>query len=181
MRRGRTRRGTVQHAGFSILELLVVLAIVSAALAIAARLMLEAQRRSVIEQRRAYDVAVPLALEQLRLDVTAAAGGSGDAGRGEPLTLTLPSGVVIGYQLADGELVRTYSDPAGQRVALREVSDFRWQWLGGDKPLVVIELAYAATRSSGPEAIGGRRVVVPRGLERRTLSLTLRGGGGVGW
>lgn len=175
------RHGTTRRAGFSILELLVVLAIVSAALAIAARLMLEAQRRSLIEQRRAFDSAVPLVLEQLRIDVASAVDGSGDASRGDPLTLTLPSGVVIGYRLAGDELVRTYSDPAGERLALRDVRGFQWRWLGGDKPLVVIELEYATTRSSGPEVEAGYRVFVPRGVERRTLYLTLRGGGGVGW
>lgn len=170
-----------RRAGFSILELLIVLAIVSAALAIAGRLLLEAQRRSLIEERRALDSAVPIALKQLRLDVTAAAGGSGDAGLGQPLTLTLPSGDRIAYRLADGDLVRAFSDPAGERVALRDVSDFRWRWLGGERPLVRIEVEYETTRSSGPQAAAGLRVDVPRGRERRTLYLTLRGGGGVGW
>lgn len=176
--RSTTHSGT---AGFSILELLVVLVIVSLALAVAAHLMIESQRRAVIEQRRALDPVVPIALRQLRADVTAAAGGSGRAEHDEPLTLALPSGGVVRYQLTGGELVRTVSASPGQRVALQDVTGFTWQWLGGDKPLVRIDLEYRATRSTGPEAAAGRRLFVPRGIERRTLYLTLRGGGGVGW
>jgi len=172
-----------RRAGFSILELLIALAIVSAALAIAAHLMLEAQRRAAIEQRRAFDSAVAIALYQMRLDVTSATSGSGDAKLGEPLTLTLPSGDQIAYQLAvGGDLVRVLSNPAGQRVALRDVSVFQWTWLGGvDRPLVKVDVAYETTRSSGPRVAEGLRVDVPRGVEQRTLHLTLRGGGGVGW
>lgn len=167
-------------AGFSLLELLFTLVIVSLALAIAAHLMIEAQRRATIEQRRALEPVVAIALKQLRGDVTAAVDASGRSEDGEALTLTLPSGVVV-YELVAGELVRSLDGLPGRRVLLRDVTELTWRRQGGARPLLEIDLEYVTTRSTGPEVAAGRRVTVPRGLERRTLHLALRGGGGVGW
>lgn len=175
--RSTTRSGT---AGFSFLELLVVLVIVSLALAVAARLLVESQRRSLIEQHRALEPVAAIALAQLRADVTAAVDVSGRSELGEPMTLTQPSRIVF-YGLAGGDLVRTLDGVPGERVVLRGVTTFAWRDLGGEKPLLEIEIEYVATRSTGPEVAADRRVFVPRGGVRRTLRLAMRGGGGVGW
>ena len=160
----------------------MVLLIVFVALLIATRLMIEAQRRSVIELHRALDPAVPIALKQLRGDVTAASGGTGVAFLGDPLTLYLPSGVEITYELSGGELLRKVSDPPGQRVLLTGVHGFQWWWLpSARRPLVNIEVTYEKTRRAGPEVADGQQVFVPRGVETQTLVLTLRGRGRRGW
>lgn len=160
---------------------MIALAIVCAALGIAASLMLEAGRRSLVEGERMLEAPVPLVLRQLEIDVTAAARGSGKSDRGEPLKLVWPSGLEISYELSGTSLLRRVSDPAGQRPVLDGVQRFDWQWLGGRKPAVAIELAYERVRPLGPEAEAGSRVFVRRVVESRTFELTLRGGGGVGW
>ncbi len=176
-----------REAGFTVLELIVSLLIVSLAVAIAAHLMAEAQRRSVIEQRRALEAAVPIALEQLRADVSAAAGGSGSSQKGEPLRLVLPSGLVIFYEKSGDQIIRRISEPAGQRVLLDGVTKLSWGWVGGagiplgGRPLLAIEVEYLRTRATGPLVAGGVRVTAPQGVERQTFWVMMRGGGGDGW
>jgi hypothetical protein len=160
---------------------MVALAVVSFALAAAAGLMVEAGRRALVEQARMLEADVPIALRHLEIDVTAAASGSGESERGEPLTLARPAGPEVVYELSGTSLLRKTSDPAGERVALDGVRRFGWQWISGRKPGVVIELEYERIRTFGPDVEDGRRVFVSRDVERRTLELTLRGGGGVGW
>ncbi len=177
------------QAGFTVLELMVSLLIVSLAVAIAAHLMAEAQRRSVIEQRRALETAVPIALKQLRADVSAALDGGGSALRGEPLELVLPSGLIVSYEQSGDQLVRRTSDPVGQRVLLDGVTSFSWRWPGGlgiplddDRQLLKIDVEYLRTRRSGPQVAGGARVTAPQEVEQQTLWVMLRGGGSrAGW
>lgn len=176
-----SRSALHRRSGVSVLELLVALAIVSFALGIAASLMAEAERRALVEHGRLLEIVAPIALRQLEIDVTAAAVGSGNPALGEPLTLVSPSGLELAYALSGTNLWRRVTDPAGQRVLLDGVRSFRWRWLGGRKPAVVIEIEYERIRPFGPEVEDGLRVFVPRGVERRRLELTLRGGGGVGW
>lgn len=160
---------------------MVALAIVSFALGIAAGLMVEAGRRSLVERGRMLEADVPIALRQLEIDVTAAASGSGSSERGEPMALAWPSGVTVTYDLTGARLWRAVSDPEGRRVVLDGVRRFDWRWLDGEKPAVAVELELERIRPRGPDVEGGRRLDVPRGVERRDLELTLRGGGGVGW
>ncbi len=176
-----------RQAGFSILELFAILLIVSLATAIAALLMAEAQRRSVIEHRRALEATVPTALKQLRADVSAAVSASGNPREGEPLKLVLPSGLEIFYELTDDRIVRRLSEPAGERTLLDGVTSFSWSWAGGPgipiggKPLLAIEVEYLRTHGSNALVAGGQRAVTTREVEQQTLYVVLRGGGGVGW
>ncbi len=179
-----------RQAGFSILELFAILLIVSLATAIAALLMAEAQRRSVIEHRRALEATVPTALKQLRADVSAAVSASGNPREGEPLKLVLPSGLEIFYELTDDRIVRRLSKPAGQRTLLDGVTSFSWECLSGvkclckpelPKPFLEIEVEYLRTRGSKALVVGGERVPTTREVRQQTLYVVLRGGGGVGW
>lgn len=177
----RSRAGRLRAGGFSILELVIALAVVSAALTIAAALVADAQRRSLTEQSRLVDPDVSLALRQLQNDVRRASTGGGDVLREEPLTLRWPDGVRIDYELVGTDLRRTMSEPEGERVVLTGVGAFVWLWLPTDKPSMVIEVQVETTRLPGAAATGGRRNFVNRGTDTRRLVLTLRGGGGVGW
>lgn len=61
-----------RDSGTTLLELLIVMVIVSAALSIAAGVMIEAQERSVFEKSRLMDPAIPVGLQQLKADTLAA-------------------------------------------------------------------------------------------------------------
>lgn len=185
------RRRSVRSAGFSILELVITLLIAGAALAIAAELLLVAQRRSVIEERRALNGELPLALDQLRADVTAAVDALPD---GTGMALLLPSGLRVTYRQSGAELLRETLLPDGEtsrRTALRGVRAFAWAPhilpgtglpLAEPKPAVEILVTVERTGATGALVVEGRRNVAPRETESRALILTLRGGGGEnGW
>lgn len=178
---------TAKSSGFSLLELVIVMLIIFFSLGVSSRLMVLAQRRSLVEHRRILDPAVSLALSQLKADVKAALGGAAMPDSDGPLALIQPSGVVVTYELVDEELWRSVSDPPGRRQVLSAVKNFEWTWLeeyhvARKKPMLQIDVEYETTVLTGAIAVDDNtRSRVPRGLESRSLRLTLRGAGGVGW
>lgn len=167
-----------RESGFTIVEALIALIIVSVAMIAAARLLLESQNRSVLEQSRVTDPAIPLALQRLKADVAAAASFAGDWQEAEPLLLILP-GTTVTYEFSGGNLLRWVdTDP---QVLISGVTRFDWSPHGGGSGLLHLEVEYEVGDFGGAIAKYGQRLPSPKRMEQQTLILRLRGGGGVGW
>ena len=167
-------------------ELLVALAIVSAAVGVAAGVMAEAQRRALTETSRILDMPVSIALRQIKTDASAAA----DVAPAtciqpepieSPMILFWPVGRRITYELSGAQLLRKLDDSPGERMVLDGVRGFRWQCRPGTKTLVWIELTYERTRLGGPEVEDGRRIFAHRETQSQVLEIALRGTGGRRW
>ncbi len=175
----RTRR----TAGWTLLELIVTISLLTMALLLSGPLLHESLRHVVLEEQRALETQATLALRQLRADVTAARGVSEVPE--EKLILSLPGQRQITYRLQGDELRRRLDNDqasgSGERTVLSDVSTFRWTLLGFGKSSVHVQLAGDRIRRGGPVVADGERVVRPTEPYRPSLVLTLRGGGGVGW
>ena len=177
---------TRRDRGTTVTQLLVVLAIVSAALGVAAGLMAEAQRRALVETSRVLDMPVPVAVRQLKADVMAAADvAPATCIQPEPIkssmVLLWPGGRRVTYELSGGHLLRKLDDPPGERMVLDSVRGFRWKCSPGTKTLLWIELTYESARLGGPEVEQGRRLFVRREAESQVFEIALRGAGGRRW
>ncbi len=171
--------GPSLKAGFSLLELLVAMAISLTALSLAAGLLLESQSRIAHVARRALDPVGEIVSQQLRADLRAAIGARGGSSAfwsREPLVLDGHPVGVLGYEKQDDVLYRF--TPAGRRPLVHSVTTFRWRRRGGS---VEVDLRYrVAGRWNAPASDGVRGTAVP--VEERVLLLvTPRGGGGRQW
>ena len=191
MRQAARRPSLDRAAGFSILELVITLLVAGVALAVAAELLLIAKRHTLAEERRALDGELPLALDQVRADVTAALDALPD---GAGMALLHPDGLRITYRQTGTELVRETLLPDGEtsrRTVLRGVRAFAWAHhvlpgaglpLVEPKPAVEIFITVESAGRAGALVVDGQRNIAPRDTESRALVLTLRGGGGEnGW
>ncbi len=182
VRRMRARR----CAGFTVLEMMVAMTVSLVAMAIAAELVLEAQRRIAHSGRRNLDMSVDLAFEQMRLDLRGSYGfvmpedgisGVFNDGEVEPLELRGHfSGKTIVYELVKRELRRVVYQGAGytpesQRVVLQEVSLFRWR----DRPdaqVLEILISHRETADmTGLVAAGQRERLEPK---VRTVTMMIK-------
>jgi type II secretory pathway pseudopilin PulG len=145
--------------GFSVFELLVSFAILLVAMAIAGRLLLEAQARMAHSARQALEPAAQLALKQIRADVRAASGvaATDNEWSWQPMVLVgHPMGTVVYERLGD-ELVRKVGG-GGARSVMRSVSVFRWRLSrSAPLPLVEIELGHREIPRFGLLAAAGQR------------------------
>jgi len=180
---GATRRRRAA-AGFSLLELTISFLILIVALALAAQLLLAAQRQLIRGSARL--VAPPAALwaEQLRLDASTATAvaAAGSTWRASPLELAYGDGRRVRYRNDDRRLLRQAwrqgeATPSSGRPMVASVDGFHWRVLpGGLRPLLEVEVVYrrpglvSSTRRGGP----------PR-LDRRTVRVALRDVGGTRW
>ncbi len=177
VRSGRPRR----TAGWSLLELVLTILILTVALLLSGPLLQAGLRHMAFEQERILEAEATVALKQLRADVTAAVSA---INKDEDLLLVLPGKRRITYGLQGDRLRRRLDDPegGGERTVLDGVGSFGWTRLpGSGKPSLLIQLTWLRTRRPGPLAKDGFRVVAPREMHQESLVLTLRGGGGVGW
>lgn len=195
--------GSGEGRGFSLVELVIAMAVASVGLLLAAGILVQAYRMLGQTAVHARIPVADLAIQRLRADLQGAAGivrgpGGGGARRGgEPapwsrdrLTLLRPDGSGVRYETRRGRLVRslvqvrrrgdrTGGDP-GRPVLDRVIS---WRWREVAPRLVTIELVLDRP---GP---GRGRIVDPvqRGRGRGELrtvrqTVALRGGGlGWGW
>lgn len=153
--------GRCGSRGFSILEMLVSFAILTVAMLIASRLLLESQMRMAHAARRVFDPVASLALRQIRADVRMAANvvASDFEWTWDPLVLTGHPIGTVRYEKAGTDLVRKITgQPGGGRVVLQQVTVWRWRLDRATRsPLVTIELGYHETPRLGLLTSGGQR------------------------
>lgn len=187
MRAPRRRRAA---AGFTLLELVVALAVLALATMIASRLLLESQLRLAHAARRALDPAATIALEQVRADVRASAGvpARDFEWSWEPLVLAGHPAGEVRYRKLGADLVREiYAGggalPSSERVVVRGVKVWRWRRLRGvPLPLVEIELGFRETPRLGLLAAAGQRAAEVSTLRSRRVVVSPRQAGGKrGW
>lgn len=174
--RHRRRRGRGSAAGYTLVEMVVALAVLAVALALAAGLLREAAWTLAGAAREARAPLAPLAAATLRRDVRASAGVAPHplAIPGSPVWLSdplvlrgHPEGSVV-YALEDDRLVRRVLPPDGgaprERDVLRDMTV--WGWRLPAPGLVEVRVAFAP-----PAPPGGLR-------HRRFLVGTTAGGSG---
>ncbi|HXU31744.1 MAG TPA: prepilin-type N-terminal cleavage/methylation domain-containing protein [Thermoanaerobaculia bacterium] len=175
MRRGNSRRG------FSLVELLVALAILLIGLALAAEIGMRARAILARSVRDALRPPIAAVLARLRTDVQGAdrftpPGFAVPSGwTEEPLVLQSARGTVI-YRKESRSLDRVVLDDAGRETAILPLvrDGAAWRWRPVDVGLVEISIAYLA-EPGAPGAVG-------KAVRRETLRLALRGAPGRwGW
>ena len=180
MRVARRRR----EAGTTLLELLVAFVVVSVALMIAGRLLLEAQSRTVFEAQRTLEPVADLAIDQLRADLRLAQGVErplfGGWERGPLELVGHPAGPVV-YDALGGRLVRRIEldEGGGERPVLDRVTTFRWR-LAADGA-VDVELAYRERHRLRALRAGGDWDGLEWVERRRVVRIVPRGSGGARW
>ncbi|MEM7586992.1 MAG: prepilin-type N-terminal cleavage/methylation domain-containing protein [Acidobacteriota bacterium] len=185
MKRSRQPRG---EKGFSLLEMIVSLAVLAIALSITSRLLLESQLRLAHSAERALDPESTLALKQIRADIRAASVVYGDSQWSwESLRLGGHPAGALRYERMGTDLVRRLGGSLGQpttdRTVLRNVTVWRWR-ISSAAPLqlVEIELGHRETPRLGSRAAGGERVaVVPITRRHRVAASPRRAAGKNGW
>jgi prepilin-type N-terminal cleavage/methylation domain-containing protein len=177
-----------RQRGFTLLEMVVALALFAVAMLLAGQLLGESRRLLVAGARKAQDPLATYVLLRLRSDVQAADRVAEGAPQGEwsEEALELPGAVpgsLVAYERQGEELVRRFEDGAdasGRQAWMSRVERFRWRRLG--TKLVEVELVsrrapgFEDSRLSGRPETPAERVRVDR------LVLAARGSGlGGGW
>lgn len=157
-------------AGFSLLEVVVTLAVLAVALALSGRLVLESQLGLLRTQAELANPLPRYALTRLRADVEGAASVPAILSdwRSSPLVAIASDGGRVAWRLSGEELERRVLDGAGatlvRHVALREVAG--WRWRAAAPGLVDVELTYRARDPSGVPLAGVPRTWAPPTVER---------------
>jgi prepilin-type N-terminal cleavage/methylation domain-containing protein len=162
-----------RDSGFSLLEVLVSLLLVSLVLMLATRLLREVHLTSVEVQRTLPDSVPQFAIQLLRHDIQRSRRISTSPGGG-PLGLEQADGSRVVYDETLGQLVRTVLDAdgsvLGERAVMRDV--WRWSWHDGLMPgLVELQIGYRRHREPGRRRLGGLRSVQDSSTETETLTL----------
>jgi prepilin-type N-terminal cleavage/methylation domain-containing protein len=140
-------------SGFTLVEVVVTLGVLSIGLALAGRLLIESQLGLV---RASAELGNPMpryALERLRLDLEQAHELPPllAVWRSSPLALTFPGGGRVEWGRSEtGDLERVSFDSAGRpdvrHVTLRDVAE--WRWRPATQRLIDVELTYRARDTS---------------------------------
>lgn len=166
----------MKESGFSLLELLVSMALMLLGLALAAQLLLESQRTFALAGRAAQEPLVGYAVAQLTTDVQASSGAQA-ASDGALLLTGLPEGTVR-WDRRGESLLRTVIGTDGtirsHRPVLQRVTAWRWSWSGNLVTAVLAyrrgsALRYVTTPGLPPETVRQERLVIqvhPRGKGR---------------
>ena len=172
-----------RQAGFTLVELLISLLVMSVALALAAQVMMEAAQMLTDAAAEQADAPMPLVAARLRGDVRAAAGFEVLPGLEGPALFLEghPAGLVV-YQKVGDELLRTVLDETGEVLgetpALRGVTS--WSCAPIAPGLVAVNLSHRRSAIRGPlPALPGNRG--PRSEERTESFLVAPRGGGLGF
>lgn len=179
-----------RQGGFTLVEMVVVLAVTGVALMLAAGMLREAHVLATAAGRQLDDPLAEVATRRLRSDVQGSdrvlSGFTGPQWLSGPLDLVgYYPGTLLRYQVADGELQRLVVDTGGE-VLGREVWIHRlvgWRWRQVTPKLVDVEITYLrAPEASDWRLAGGPGVPPPDRVERELLRLALRGEGrGAAW
>ena len=185
---GRPGRSATGAAGFSLVELVIALAVLSLGLALAAQLLAESARMLAQVSAEPHGLPAPVALERVRAEVRAATGFAvlpRGPGEDPALLLTgLPAGDVL-YSRMGRSLARQVVEPGGDLDDPAPLMSgvVAWQPYSLGPRLLRIDLSYRApARRRSPLALlpgaSGPATVV----KQETLMLAPRGAGlGTSW
>lgn len=170
------RKMTGSEGGFSLLELLVSMALMLFGLALAAQLLLESQRTFALAGRASQEPLAGYAVARLTADVQAASGAEA-AADGALLLTGHPEGT-LRWERRGESLLRTVIAPDGtirsHRPVLRRVTVWSWSW-SSDLVTAVLAyrrgsaLRYVTTPELPPEVVREERLLLqvhPRGQGR---------------
>ena len=169
-----------RHRGTSLVELLVVLALLSVMILVGAQLVVHSMQLLGATGRAVSNPLVVHVTSRLRHDVQEAAAlqWQDSIWTEGPLVLITHDGTYVSIALEDGNLVRAQTaspgTPPDRRVILRGVT--AWWWRAPVEGVVDLNITYLVNPE--PERQSSRDVGY--GLERRqeNLRFTIRGGGG---
>jgi prepilin-type N-terminal cleavage/methylation domain-containing protein len=169
-RGGAARRAS---SGFTLVEVVVTLGVLSIGLALAGRLLIESQLGLV---RVAAELANPMpryTLARLRLDLQQAESVPTvmPVWRSAPLVLTFPGGRRVEWARSGvGDVERVLLDTAGRptvrHLTLRDVVDWRWRPVPSAPRLVDVELTYRARDTSRTPLADVARTWSPPTIDR---------------
>lgn len=183
-RKGRSR--ATGERGYSLLELIIALALVSTTLIIASEMLLARERQLARAVRVANRMSAEQALHQLRRDLRTGVSilGTASAWQEGPLVIAQADGVVITWSLIDDSLMRGRSDASGSqgtRPMLDRMTGFRWRWLRPTATgmlLARIEVSFQpGTEIIGSGGVGSRP---PETVVQR-VAVALRGSRAQSW
>ena len=173
-----------EHHGTSLIELLVVLALLSIMILVAADLVIHSVKLLGATGRSVRNPSVVHVTNRLRNDVQEAAAvtNSEELWSEDPLVLATRAGGLVRIGVENGDLVRRSEAPGSgaveERVLLRGVTS--WWWRSPEPGVVDLNIGYLVNAS--PERSVSREPGY--GLERRkeNLRFAIRGsGGGTRW
>lgn len=145
--------------GFSLLEIMVSLAVVAVVLTLATRLIVEVQLAAVEWRRTLRDPMPQLTTQLLRTDIQRSsrllsAVSLEPAGT---MALELPGGRQILYAKESNRLTRSLiavdGEEIGSRTVMSPISLWRWRHLGSG--LIQVEITYQLHRDPGSRRLGG--------------------------
>lgn len=169
--RRRAHRPHRASGGFTLVEVLVALALTLLALTLASQLLVEAQRLFILSGREQRNPVVPVTAGRLRADIQASAAATSPGGPTAPLLLTGHPAGAVRYELVAHELLRSVLDDGGRlrsrRPLLRGVTAWRWRSDGG---VVSVEVDFRREVAVAARAAGG---ALPRGPSFRAASIRL--------
>ena len=160
-------------SGFTLLELVVALAIVGLVLLLAVQLLGEIHTVSVQWRRTLPDPVPEFAIQLLRTDIQRSRAILTPPGNG-PLGLGQPDGSAIYYDESLGRLLRTVvaadGSVQGVRVVMHGVTV--WSWHNSLTPgLVEAQVLYRGHRNPGTRRYAGTGSLRDSGAEPRSLTL----------
>jgi prepilin-type N-terminal cleavage/methylation domain-containing protein len=161
------RQGSV---GFSLVEVVLTMAVLAVALALAGRLILESQLGLVRAQAELLNPLPRYALARLRADLETASDVAAilPGWRSSPLLLSLAGGERVAWQQSGAALERLVVDGAGavlvRHVALRDVAGWRWREVSPG--LIDVEVTTLARDTAAVPLVGVARTWSPPRVER---------------
>jgi prepilin-type N-terminal cleavage/methylation domain-containing protein len=170
-----------RQAGYSLVELLVALALLGVVVVVASGLFVELARLDAALARTARAPLLEPALARLRNDIqSAAAAGASPAWSSAPLVLLLEDGSRLRYRVEAGLLERHAAAGAGRpwRPAGRAVAVAGWRWRAASPRVLVVEIEAWSVRRAGEPAPAVRAAALSDATVRELLWIALRGGGG---
>ncbi len=175
-----------RRRGYSLLELIIALALVSTTLIIASEMLLARERQLARAVRVANRMSAEQALHQLRRDLRAGSGilGTAAAWQEGPLVISQADGVLITWSVIGDSLMRGLSDASGSqgtRPMLDRVTGLRWRWsrpTGAGMLLARVEVSFQpGTEIIGTGGIGSQ----PAETVSQRVAVALRGSGSQLW
>lgn len=172
---------TSRAAGFSLLEMVVTLAVVGVGLGLAAGLLVEGHRIAAQAglEIRTPEVEGPLALlrNELRSASAIGAGGAVGAWSRDRLELRGPGGEPVVYERRGSRLVRRVGEEGAVRTVVPDLVS--WRWFRTAPRLLTVEVVYDPGWGApgGIVAPGRRRIAGPRSWRTRRFVVALRGTG----